>query len=94
METDDGPFAHGAEYANKYLLFPVDPADYAGKKILAAPRCCSTRKGTQDCGRINDEVAERDSKVKEAESGAVGDSCASQVRYVAWMERTMIIKFF
>lgn len=77
METEDGPFAHGAEYTNKYLLFPVDPADYAGKKILATPRCCSTRKGTQDRGRINGEVAERDSKVKEAEPGTVGGFCAS-----------------
>lgn len=77
MEIDDGPFAHGAEYANKYLLFPVDPADYAGKKILAVPRCCSTRKGTQDRGRINGEVAERDSEVKEAGPGAIGSSCAS-----------------
>lgn len=77
METDDGPFAHGAEYANKYLLFPVDPADCAGKKILATPRCCSTRKGSQDWGRINGEVAERDSKVKEAEPAAMGGVFAS-----------------
>ncbi|TGJ87561.1 hypothetical protein E0Z10_g1178 [Xylaria hypoxylon] len=50
----------GGEYANKYLLFPVNPADYTGKKVLAVPRCCQTRKGTQDRGKTNDEVAERD----------------------------------
>ncbi|KAI1420273.1 hypothetical protein F5Y12DRAFT_773821 [Xylaria sp. FL1777] len=48
----------GGEYANKYLLFPVDPADYIGK-VLAVPRCCQKRKGTQDRGRINDDVNDR-----------------------------------
>jgi hypothetical protein len=49
----------GAAYANKYLRFAVDPADYTRKKILAVPRCCQKRKGTQDRGRINFSVANR-----------------------------------
>lgn len=71
-ETDDGPFAHGAAYANKYLLFPVDPADYAGKKVLAVPRCCQKRKGSQDRVRINSEVTERDSELKEDNLRSLG----------------------
>ncbi|KAI1742672.1 hypothetical protein F4680DRAFT_23741 [Xylaria scruposa] len=51
------------EYANKYLPFPVDPADYIGKRVLAVPRCCQKRKGTQDRGRINDEVNDRDKQM-------------------------------
>ncbi|KAI1117910.1 hypothetical protein F5Y14DRAFT_400405 [Nemania sp. NC0429] len=49
------------EYANKYLLFPVDAAEYTGTKVLAVPRCCQKRKGTQDRGAINIDVADRDS---------------------------------
>lgn len=54
MEYDEG------EYVKKYLPFPVVLADYVGKKVLAVPRCCQSRKGTQDRGRINDGVKERD----------------------------------
>ncbi|KAI1141371.1 hypothetical protein F5Y05DRAFT_259054 [Hypoxylon sp. FL0543] len=54
MDDDEGAFA------NKYLLFSVDPAEYTGKKVLAVPRCCQTRKGTQDRGRVNDGVTERE----------------------------------
>ncbi|KAI3318506.1 hypothetical protein HD806DRAFT_311560 [Xylariaceae sp. AK1471] len=49
----------GREYANEYLLFRVNPADYTGKKVLAVPRCCQKRKGTQDRGRTNDGVVRR-----------------------------------
>ncbi|KAF2963418.1 hypothetical protein GQX73_g10145 [Xylaria multiplex] len=38
----------GGEETNKHLLFLVNPADYIGKKVLAVPRCCQKRKGTQD----------------------------------------------
>lgn len=38
----------------------IDPADFIGKKILAVPRCCQTRKGTTDRQRVNGLVAERD----------------------------------
>lgn len=69
METDDGPFANGAAYANEGLLFAVDPADYAGKKVLAVPRCCQKRKGSQDRARINGEVAERDCEMKGVTQG-------------------------
>ena len=64
LETNDGPFANGVAYANKYLLFAVDPADYLGKSILAVPRCCQKRKGTQDRERVNSSVAERDARTK------------------------------
>ncbi|KAK3936242.1 hypothetical protein QBC46DRAFT_419690 [Diplogelasinospora grovesii] len=40
LETDDGPFTYGEAYANEYLLFTVDPADYKGEKVLAVLRCC------------------------------------------------------
>ncbi|RYP66574.1 hypothetical protein DL771_007727 [Monosporascus sp. 5C6A] len=63
LETDSGPFADGAVYANKYLLFAVDPAEYTGKKVLAVPRCCQKRKGTQDRARTNNSVAERDAGI-------------------------------
>jgi hypothetical protein len=43
-------------YANEGLLFSVDAAEYTGQKVLAVPRCCQKRKGTQDRGRVNDGV--------------------------------------
>jgi len=46
-------------YAIQYNKFVIDPADYIGKQVLGAPRCCSTRKGTSDRKRINDAVNER-----------------------------------
>lgn len=74
MEIDDGPFANGAAYANEGLLFPVDPTDYEGKKVLAVPRCCQKRKGSQDRMRINSEVAERDCEMKQTKSACSGNS--------------------
>ncbi|KAH8707506.1 hypothetical protein GQ44DRAFT_777437 [Phaeosphaeriaceae sp. PMI808] len=56
----------GGAYANKYLSFPVDPTDYTGKKVLAVPRCCQRKRGTQDRGRINRMVAERDDEIRAA----------------------------
>ncbi|KAB5570729.1 hypothetical protein GE09DRAFT_718485 [Coniochaeta sp. 2T2.1] len=66
LETDDGPFAHGVTYANENLLFTVDLADYRGEKVLAVPRCCQKRKGTQDRARVNDSEAERDARMEGA----------------------------
>lgn len=63
LETDGGPFADGGAYANEYLLFTVVPADYTGKKVLAVPRCCQKRKGTQDRARVNSSVAKRDARM-------------------------------
>ncbi|KAH6628870.1 hypothetical protein F5144DRAFT_594780 [Chaetomium tenue] len=60
LETPSGPFANGGAYANRYLRFAVDLADYTGKKVLAVPRCCQKRKGTQDRARVNSSVAMRD----------------------------------
>ena len=56
IEMDDD----GGAYANRYLLFTVDPTEYTGKKVLFLPRCCQKRKGTQDRRRINESVLERD----------------------------------
>lgn len=50
---------HGV-YANTWLPFTVDPAKYIGKQVLAVPRCCQKRKGTQDRWRVNSRVIERD----------------------------------
>ncbi|KAK2025407.1 hypothetical protein LX32DRAFT_642764 [Colletotrichum zoysiae] len=54
MDGDNG------EYANKYLAFSVDASQYTGKRVLAVPRCCQKRKGTQDRQRVNESVLERD----------------------------------
>lgn len=64
LENNDGPFKDGVPYANRYLQFAVDAADYTGKKVLAVPRCCQKRKGTQDPARVNESVAERDVQEK------------------------------
>jgi hypothetical protein len=53
MDEDDGA------YANEGLSFTVDAAEYKGQKVLAVPRCCQKRKGTQDRARVNDEVQNR-----------------------------------
>lgn len=57
IQDDDGA------YANENLPFAVDPADFVGKKVLAVPRCCQKRKGTQDRGRVNDSVQARDQRM-------------------------------
>ncbi|KAK1987751.1 hypothetical protein LZ30DRAFT_756429 [Colletotrichum cereale] len=56
IETEND---HG-EYANKYLSFPVGVLEYTGKRVLAVPRCCQKRRGTQDRQRVNESVLERD----------------------------------
>ncbi len=49
----------GGVYAKTYNEFVIDPASYIGKRVLGAPRCCSTRKGTSDRERVNNAVNER-----------------------------------
>ncbi|OAF60151.1 hypothetical protein VC83_02786 [Pseudogymnoascus destructans] len=44
----------GGIYVNESISFEIDPADYAGKKVLALPRCCQKRKGSTDRMRVND----------------------------------------
>jgi len=67
IEMDDD----GGEYANKYLSFAVDPVEYSGKKVLAVPRCCQKRKGTQDRPRVNSSVTERAAEaLKKADGGS------------------------
>ncbi|CAG7942783.1 unnamed protein product [Penicillium nalgiovense] len=53
IEDDNGV------YANTWLSFVVDPAEFIGKKVLAVPRCCQKRKGTQDRWRVNALVDQR-----------------------------------
>jgi hypothetical protein len=62
VDSGGGVYADGGIFANKVLSFPVHPREYTGKKVLAVPRCCQYKKGTQDRERINSEVAERDNK--------------------------------
>lgn len=64
MKTEERSFSDGAACANQCLLFTVDPADCVGKKVLAVPRCCQKRKGSQDPLRINSEVAGGDCDLK------------------------------
>ncbi len=64
LDDDGGVYADGGAYAQEVLLFSVDPADYSGKRVLAVPRCCQRKKGTQDRSLINLQVAERDNKMK------------------------------
>jgi len=54
VDNDEGTFA------NHNLLFQIDPTEYIRKKVLAVPRCCQVKQGTQDRQRCNTEVAERD----------------------------------
>lgn len=54
LDEDEG------EYANTYLPFTVDPAEYVGKKVLAVPRCCQRRKGSTDRSRVNGLVTQKD----------------------------------
>lgn len=63
LEAKEGDYAEGLNYAKTYLRLAVEPDDYIGR-ILAVPRCCTTRKGTTDRRRINDGVAERVKKVQ------------------------------
>ena len=46
-------------YANTWLLSAVDPVELIGKKVLAVPRCCQKRKGTQDRWRVDTLVDQR-----------------------------------
>ncbi|KAK8048273.1 hypothetical protein PG994_010003 [Apiospora phragmitis] len=46
-------------YATEWLPFKITLADYTGKMVLAVPRCCQKRKGSQDRTRVNSSVAER-----------------------------------
>ncbi|KAH7303038.1 hypothetical protein B0I35DRAFT_447396 [Stachybotrys elegans] len=54
----------GGAYAEETLPFKVVPGEYTGKKVLAVPRCCQKRKGTQDRWRINYDVALREGRAQ------------------------------
>ncbi|KAL2759462.1 hypothetical protein ACRALDRAFT_1079423 [Sodiomyces alcalophilus JCM 7366] len=58
IEIDNG------KYFNTFMPFPVNVADYAGKKVLAIPRCCSKRKGTTDRARVNESIAYRERMIE------------------------------
>lgn len=63
VDGGGGAYADGGIYAQEVLSFPVDPREYTGRKVLAVPRCCQRKKGTQDRKLINQQVAERESLV-------------------------------
>ncbi|KGO48616.1 hypothetical protein PEX1_103540 [Penicillium expansum] len=46
-------------YANTWLSFAIDPTNFIEKKVLAVPRCCQKRKGTQDRWQVNALVDQR-----------------------------------
>ncbi|KAF1988214.1 hypothetical protein K402DRAFT_419563 [Aulographum hederae CBS 113979] len=53
--------ADGGEYAKTVMTaFNLDLEFFEGKRILAVPRCCQTRKGTTDRRRINGMVKWRE----------------------------------
>ncbi|KLU89633.1 hypothetical protein MAPG_08604 [Magnaporthiopsis poae ATCC 64411] len=56
------PVSAGVDYVNERVLFPVNLADHAGKRVLAVPRCCQTAFGVQDNFRIDSRVDLRDGK--------------------------------
>lgn len=58
VDNDEGAFA------NEQLSFSVDPTECTGKKVLAVPRCCQHKRGTQDQIKLNSEVSERCSNVQ------------------------------
>ncbi|GAP84113.2 putative arginine deiminase type-3 [Rosellinia necatrix] len=58
IEDDNGV------YANTYIPFHVDVAEYAGKRVLAVPRCCQKRKGTTDRRRVNEGVDRKEGRVR------------------------------
>ncbi|KAH8719437.1 hypothetical protein GQ44DRAFT_687709 [Phaeosphaeriaceae sp. PMI808] len=65
VDSDGGVYADGGKYANDVLMFSIRPNEYTGRKVLAVPRCCQHKKGTQDRIRINSEVAERMAKLQD-----------------------------
>ena len=62
VDNNGGEYAHGGKYANNILLFSVNSTDYTGTRVLAVPRCCQHKKGTQDRRLIHGLVAKRDSE--------------------------------
>lgn len=52
----------GVDYVSEDVLFPVNLADYAGKRVLAVPQCCQTGTSVEDNFRINAHVDLRDGK--------------------------------
>lgn len=61
-------------YVNTWRLFAIDPVEFIGKKVLAVPRCCQKRKGTQDRRRVNALVDLRVHGGRKIEGGAL-DQC-------------------
>ena len=62
MNDDQG------RYADEHLRFAVVMSEYRGKRVLAVPRCCQSRKGTQDRGRVNSMVVQREAIAVESKS--------------------------
>ncbi|KAF6829381.1 hypothetical protein CMUS01_08170, partial [Colletotrichum musicola] len=69
VDADGGTYADGGTFANEVLLFSVDPTEYTGRRVLAVPRCCQKKKGTQDRRLINGQVAESDIEIQSCSQG-------------------------
>ena len=67
LEAESGEFANGIEFARQWLHTEFNPDEYIGKRVLAVPRCCQLKRGTQDRSRINSLVGYRDSLGKWSE---------------------------
>ncbi|EGX91785.1 hypothetical protein CCM_05942 [Cordyceps militaris CM01] len=64
LETEND----GGEYANHWLDFEVNAVAYKNLSVLAVPRCCQKRKGTQDRHKVNEGVLERESALQVSNS--------------------------
>jgi hypothetical protein len=62
VDNDGGTYANGGTFANQVLQFSIDPTDYTRKRVIAVPRCCQHKKGTQGRARINSVVDEREAR--------------------------------
>jgi hypothetical protein len=82
VDTGKGDYENGADFANDVLLFSVNPEDYTGKKVLAVPRCCQHKRGRQDRGRINNEVAER---AMASDGAMAGDGTMASINDISWV---------
>lgn len=69
IETDDDC----GDYANRWLPFEVNAKEYKDRAVLAVPRCCQNRKGTQDRRKVNESVTDRE-KGDESAKGPSDDS--------------------
>ena len=64
VDDDRGVYADGEKYVNEVLLFSTKPIAYTGKTVLCMPKCCRRQGGMRDRRRMDNEIAERGSKMQ------------------------------